>query len=212
MDDWNIDDFNFNDPMDGQWNRHTEMEILLKTFDGTQHLRLHGWLKRNDTLIKMEQFANKGEDYFGSFIIYTTEKTLSKLKEENMEKELFTHIDILSKEIKENTFGIDNIMKLDEGIKEFLFDIAGSMTNPEDMSKFVSRANETTLTLFKKDQRYITEYVETNDMSYENKIKDLDLLINYFEEQERYEDCALLVKVKQKVEKRNILTKIQDNE
>jgi hypothetical protein len=57
------------------------------------------------------------------------------LKEENMEKELFTHIDILSKEIKENTFGIDNIMKLDEGIKEFLFDIAGSMTNPEDMSK-----------------------------------------------------------------------------
>ena len=42
MDDWNIDDFNFDSEMDGQWNRQAQMEILLKTFDGTQHLRLHG--------------------------------------------------------------------------------------------------------------------------------------------------------------------------
>ena len=49
-------------------------------------------------------------------------------------------------------------------------------------------------------------------MSYEHKMKDLDILIQYFEEQERYEDCALLVKVKQKVEKRELLLKIQGNE
>ena len=49
-------------------------------------------------------------------------------------------------------------------------------------------------------------------MTYEHKLKDLDLLIKYFEEQERYEDCALLVKVKKKVEKRNILLKIQGND
>ena len=31
MDDWNIDDFNFNSEMDGQWNRQAEMEVWLKT-------------------------------------------------------------------------------------------------------------------------------------------------------------------------------------
>ena len=212
MDDWNIDDFNYDNPMDGEWNRQAEMEVCFKTYDGTQHLRLHGWLKRNDTLIKMESFANKGDDYFGSFIVYVTEKVLSKLKEENMEKELFTHVDILSREIKENIFELDNVIKLDEGIKEFLFDIAGQLSSPEDIERFVGRANETTVKLFKKNPSYITEYVETNEMTYEHKLKDLDILIQYFEEQERYEDCALILEVKKKVEKRNILLKIQGNE
>ena len=211
MDEWDFN-FDYEHDMDGQWNRQKEIEILLKTFDGAQHLRLHGWLKRNDTLIKMESFANKGDDYFGSFIVYVTEKVLSKLKEENMEKELFTHVDILSREIKENIFELDNVIKLDEGIKEFLFDIAGQLSSPEDIERFVGRANETTLKLFRQNKSYITEYVETNDMSYDNKMKDLDILIQYFEEQERYEDCALLVKVKQKVKKRELLLKMQNDE
>jgi hypothetical protein len=159
----------------------------------------------------MEQFASKGDNYFGSFQVLLESKTLSKLKEDNMEKELFTHIDIISNE--ENTYKIsDNIMKLDEGIKEFLFDIAGNISTPEDITRFVGKANETTLKLFKQDQSYITEYIETNEMSYDNKIKDLNILIEYFEEQERYEDCALLVKVKDKVKTRELLTKIQENE
>ena len=49
-------------------------------------------------------------------------------------------------------------------------------------------------------------------MTYDNKMKDLDILIQYFEEQERYEDCALLVEVKNKVKKREIKLKIQGNE
>ena len=49
-------------------------------------------------------------------------------------------------------------------------------------------------------------------MSYESKLKDLDILIQYFEEQERYEDCALILEVKKKVKKRQLLLKIQDNE
>ena len=107
---------------------------------------------------------------------------------------------------------MDNIIKLDEGIKDFLFDIAGSISSPEDISRFVGRANETTVKLFKKSQTYITEYVETNDMSYDSKLKDLDILIGYFEERERYEDCALILKVKEKVQTRKLLTKIQNNE
>ena len=104
MDEWNFDDFNFDSEMDGQWNRHTEMEICLKTFDGTQHLRLHGWLKRNDTLIKMESFTTELErkhlvdSHFGSFIVYITEKSLKKLKDENLEKGLFMDLEILSNE------------------------------------------------------------------------------------------------------------------
>ena len=216
-DNWDIN-FDYDSEMDGQWNRHTEMEICLKTFDGAQHLRLHGWLKRNDTLIKMESFTTEKErkqkSHFGSFIVYITEKTLSRLKEENLEKGLFMDLEMLSSgERRWTTYkGMDNVMKLDEGIKNFLFDVAGSISTPEDISRFVGRANETTLKLFKKDPVYIKEYVETNEMTYEHKIKDLDILIQYFEEQERYEDCALLVKVRQKVEKRNLLTKIQNNE
>ena len=49
-------------------------------------------------------------------------------------------------------------------------------------------------------------------MSYENKIKDLDILIQYFEERERYEDCALILEVKKKVEKKELLLKIQGND
>ena len=216
-DNWDIN-FDYDSEMDGQWNRHTEMEICLKTFDGAQHLRLHGWLKRNDTLIKMESFTTEKErkqkSHFGSFIVYITEKTLSRLKEENLEKGLFMNLEILSSEEArwEGYKGMDNVMKLDEGIKDFLFDIAGQISTPEDITKFVGRANETTLKLFKKDPIYITEYIETNEMSYEHKIKDLDILIQYFEEQERYEDCALILEVKKQVEKRKLLTKIQGNE
>ena len=218
MDDWNIDDFNFDNPMDGEWNRQAEMEVCFKTYDGTQHLRLHGWLKRNDTLIKMESFTTekerKNESHFGSFIVFITEKTLEKLKEENLEKGLFMDMEILSSgERRFETYkGMDNIIKLDEGIKDFLFDIAGSISSPEDITKFVGKANETTLKLFKQEPSYITEYIETNEMSYENKLKDLDILIQYFEEQERYEDCALLVEVKDKVKTRELLLKIQNNE
>ena len=219
MDDWNIDDFNFDSEMDGQWNRQTEMEVCIKTYDGTQHLRLHGWLKRNDVLIKMEQFTSEKErkstaSHFGSFIVYITENTLEKLKDENLEKGLFMDIEILSSGEKrfETWKGLDRVTKLDEGIKDFLFDIAGSISSPEDISRFVGRANETTLKLFKKDPVYITEYVETNEMSYKHKIKDLDILIQYFEEQERYEDCALILKIKEKVQTKQLLIKLQNNE
>lgn len=56
----------------GKWHRHRELEVYLTTFDGAQHLRLHGWLKRNDTLIKAENISN-GDDHFGTFMVYITE-------------------------------------------------------------------------------------------------------------------------------------------
>ena len=49
-------------------------------------------------------------------------------------------------------------------------------------------------------------------MAYKDKIKDVNMMIEYFEEREKYEDCALLMKIKQRIEKRQLLTKIQGNE
>ena len=209
-------DMNFDDDsdMDGQWNKPNEMEIYLTTYDGAQHLRLHGWLKTNNTTIKAEQFASKGDGHYGGFVVFIKSKTLELLKEENLEIGLFVDLEIISEEETKTFHLTDNIMKLDEGIKSFLFDLASgtSLSSPEDVDHFVERANETTVELFKRSPSYITEYIETNDMSYKSKMKDLDILIEYFEQQERYEDCALLVKVKQKVEKRELLLKIQGNE
>ena len=210
-DNWDTN-FDYEHDMSGQWDNSKELEIYITTYDGAQHLRLHGWLKKNKTTIKMEHHASsKDEGYFGGFEVYISENLLERLKEDNLENGLFTDIEILSRR-ETKTFSMDNITKLDEGIKDFLFDIAGSISSPEDITKFVGKANETTLKLFKQKQSYITEYVETNEMSYEHKMKDLDILIQYFEEQERYEDCALLVKVKQKVKKRELLLKMQNDE
>ena len=47
------------DDIMGRWNRHRELEVFLTTFDGAQHLRLHGWLKRHDVLIKSENIVDK---------------------------------------------------------------------------------------------------------------------------------------------------------
>ena len=44
-----------------KYERHREFEVYLTTYDGTQHLRLHGWLKRNDVLIKAETIQNESD-------------------------------------------------------------------------------------------------------------------------------------------------------
>ena len=49
------------------YKRHREFEVHLVTYDGQQHLRLHGWLKRNDVIVKAESI-NKKEDSFGTFL------------------------------------------------------------------------------------------------------------------------------------------------
>ena len=76
----------------GKWHRHRELEVYLTTFDGAQHLRLHGWLKRNDVLIKAENIQDI-EDMFGTFMVYITENQLEKLKENNTESSLFLDLE-----------------------------------------------------------------------------------------------------------------------
>ena len=184
----------------GKFHRHREMEVYLTTFDGEQHLRLHGWLKRHDTLIKTENIVDK-DDHFGTFMVYITENQLDKLKENNTESSLFMELEVMSTEsdrwnifqgLKKESFKNDL-----EKIQDFMFSF--QIKDKEDIQKFLTQANETSLSLFKKNNDFINDYVETDEMSKKDKLKDLELMIEAFIEEERYEDCALLVKIKNKV-------------
>jgi len=189
------------DDIMGKFNRHRELEVFLTTFDGEQHLRLHGWLKRNDCLIKSENIVDQ-DNYFGVFTVYITENQLNKLKENNTESSLFMELEVMSTEserwnlFQDRTKDKDNIF---ESIQNFMFSF--QIRDKDDIEKFVKQANETSLALFKKNKDFIDDYVKTTEMSAKDKIKDLDLMIEAFVEEERYEDCALLVKIKNKIEK-----------
>ena len=201
MDEWNFDDFNYDDPMDGKWNnRHREFEVHLTTYGGAQHLRLNGWLKRNDVIVKSESIQNqKGALFFGSFIIYINDIMLEKLKEENLDKGLYCDIEVMNGEKERwETYKTYESENLFEKIQDFMF--AFQVKDKKDIEKFLNDANNTSIALFKSSKSFVKDYIETKEMSYTDKIKDMDLMIESFEKEERYEDCAFLVKIKNKIE------------
>ena len=71
----------------------------------------------------------------------------------------------------------------------------------------MTQANETSLALFKKNDDFIDDYVKTKEMSKKEKLQDLELMIEAFVEEERYEDCALLVGIKEDVKEHYKLKK-----
>ena len=185
-----------------KFNRHRELEVFLTTFDGAQHLRLHGWLKRNDTLIKAENIADN-DDHFGTFMVYITENQLNKLKENNTESSLFMDLEVMSTESERwNLFQDikdkekDNII---DKIQDFMFSF--QIRDKDDIEKFLKQANETSLKLFKRNSDFINDYVTTKELSYKDKLRDIEAMIEAFVEEERYEDCALLVKIKDRIKK-----------
>ena len=158
----------------GRYKRHRELEVCLTTFDGEQHLRLHGWLKRNDVIIKSENIV-KQDDYFGVFTIYTTENQLNKLKDQNRERSLFMDLEVMSTESKRwnlfQDFNKDND-KIANIMQNFMFSF--QIKDKKDIEKFLKQANETSLALFKKNKEFITDYVETKEISAKDKLKDLE--------------------------------------
>tara|TARA_R110000765_G_scaffold7138_2_gene23326 strand:- start:371 stop:814 length:444 start_codon:yes stop_codon:yes gene_type:complete len=138
-------------------------------------------------------------------MVYITENQLNKLKENNTDSGLFMELEVMSSEsdrwnifqgLKEDSLK-DNLKNDLEKIQDFMFSF--QIRDKEDIQKFLIQANETSLALFKRNNDFIDDYVKTNEMSKEDKIKDLDLMIEHFQEEERYEDCALLVKIKNKI-------------
>ena len=196
-----------------KYKRHREFEVHLLTIDGAQHLRLHGWLKRNDVLIKSETI-HKNKDSFGRFMIFINDIMLEKLKEENYERGLFLDIDVMNGE-SERWNLIKGIEKektenLFEKIQDFMFSF--QIRGKEDIEKFLKQANETSLALFKRNNDFIDDYVTTKDLTYKDKLRDIELMIEAFVEEERYEDCALLVKIKDKIKKYYNKQKIESYE
>ena len=204
-----------------------ELEVYLTTYDGAQHLRLHGWLKRNSILIKSETI-NKTETTFGMFMVYVGNDILDKLKKANLEQGMYCDMDVMGNEssrldlfkrsnpeIKfddeidddsnfprnEDGFDIDKLEDIDKyssSIKSFMFSL--DLQSPEDIDNFIKQANETSLKLFKREDEFTEEYIQTNALSTKEKIKDIEIMIEYFiENGERYEDCALLHKIKTKI-------------
>ena len=188
------------DDIMGKWHRHNEMEVYITTFSGEQHLRLHGWLKRNDVLVKTETIPDN-DDHFGVFMVYITENQLNKLRDQNKTNSLFLDLEVMSTESERwNIFqGLkkDSLTSDIEKIQDFMFSF--QIRDKADIQKFLTQANETSLALFKKNNDFIKDYVETSEMTKKDKLKDLELMIEAFVEEERYEDCALLVKIKNKV-------------
>ena len=185
------------------YKRRREFEVHLVTYDGEQHLRLHGWLKRNDVIVKAESI-NKKDDSFGTFTIYINDKMLENLKVDNLERGLYCDIDVMNGENErwgllrniEHSQQQENLL---DKIQNFMFSF--QIKSKEDISKFLKQANETSLKLFKQDKSFIIDYVETKEMSKKDKLRDIEMMIDAFVEEERYEDCAFLVKIKNKIKK-----------
>ena len=206
-----------------------ELEVYLTTYDGAQHLRLHGWLKRNTILIKAETIA-KTKDHFGMFMVYINDEMLEKLKKTNREQGMYCDLEVMGNESSrwnsykrqnpldwgdlddeldkdsnfprnEDGLDIDRLEEIDKyssSIKSFMFSL--DLKSPEDIDNFIKHANETSLKLFKREDEFTEEYIQTNALSTQEKIKDLEIMIEYFVENgERYEDCAILYKIKTKI-------------
>ena len=208
-----------------------ELEVYLTTYDGAQHLRLHGWLKRNSILIKSEMISRNG-DIFGTFMVFIGQKMLEKLKIANVEQGMYCDLEVMSSESSrwnlfkresevdwgkinknlddldingnfkvdkdDNFFNLEDLNKRHDSIKKFMFSL--DLQSPETIDAFVKSANETSLKLFKQGGEFVKEYIKTNAMSAKEKIQDIDIMIEYFiEKGERYEDCSILQKVKEKI-------------
>ena len=193
-----------------EYKRHREFEVHLTTFDGAQHLRLHGWLKRNDVLVRSEGIqGQKGALFFGSFIILINDIMLERLKEDNMDRGLYCDINVMNTE-SDRWDTYKKPENLFNKIQDFLFSF--QLKDKNDIQAYIEEANNTSLALFKKSKTFIDDYVETREMSYEEKLKDLDLMIESFVEEERYEDCAFLVEIKDKVKLHYIKQKLRTDE
>lgn len=171
-----------------------ETEICLLTYDGAQHLKLHGWLKRHKVPIRAENIVNE-DDCFGTFTVIISDDSFYDLEEENTEKALFMDLQIISKK-GGSRLGEINKESL-ENLKSFIFKF--EVKDPEEIDDFLSQTNETSLALFRRNDDFIEDYVQTLEMEGDDKIKDINFMISYFLKDERYEDCALLQDIKKRV-------------
>ena len=108
---------------ESRWPRSNETEICLLTYDGAQHLKLHGWLKRHKVPIRAENIVNE-EDCFGVFTVIINDDSFYELEEENTEKALFMDLQIIDSKKKDKPdifFNPNNFITLSVGLKLLVF-------------------------------------------------------------------------------------------
>ena len=172
------------------------IEVCLTTEDGIQHLRCHGWLKREKYLIKSEQVFRKGSEDFGMFVVVMSNDDLYEIIE--YKGDMFTSFEVMSREEERwNTYKKKRDKDFINNISTFMFSLAPE--NKIDIDDFIAKANEATLNMFKTSNEFRGDYVMSTFMTIEEKINDLDALIEFFEARERYEDCAYILKIKDKI-------------
>ena len=172
------------------------IEVCLTTEDGIQHLRCHGWLKRQKILVKAEQVFGKGSNDFGMFIIVIPSEELYELMD--LKDDMFSSFEVMNQEEERwNTYKKKKDKDFIQNISNFMFSLAPE--NKIDIDDFVAKANEATLKMFKTSNEFRGDYVVNDFMTVEEKINDLDMLIKFFEQKERYEDCSYLLQIKDKI-------------
>ena len=172
------------------------IEVCLTTEDGIQHLRCHGWLKREKYLIKSEQVFRKGSEDFGMFVVVMSNDDLYEIVE--YKGDMFVSFEVMSKEEERwNTYKKKKDKDFIQNISSFMFSLAPE--NKIDIDDFIAKANEATLKMFKTSNEFRGDYVMNDFMTVEEKLNDLDALIEFFEIRERYEDCAYLMKIRDKI-------------
>jgi len=172
------------------------IEVCLTTEDGIQHLRCHGWLKRQQILVKTEQIFGKGSNDFGMFIIVIPGEELYEIMD--LKDDMFSSFEVMNQEEERwNTYKKKKDKDFIKNISSFMFSLAPE--NKIDIDDFISKANEATLKMFKTSNEFRGDYVVNDFMTVEEKINDLDMLIEFFEQRERYEDCGYLLQIKDKI-------------
>ena len=132
-------------------------------------------------------------------MVYINDIMLEKLKEENYERGLFCDIEVMNTESDRwDLFQNNKKENLLQKIQDFMFSF--QIKDKEDIEKFLKEANNTSLSLFRKNDDFVKDYVQTKELSYFEKMRDIDLMIESFVEEERYEDCAFLVKIKDRIQ------------
>ena len=172
------------------------IEVCLTTEDGIQHLRCHGWLKRQQILVKSEQVFRKGSEDFGMFIIVIPSEELYEIMD--LKGDMFSSFEVMSKEEERwSSYKKKKDKDFIKNISSFMFSLAPEINI--DIDDFVAKANEATLKMFRTSNEFRGDYVMNDFMTVEEKINDLDVLIKFFEQKERDEDCGYLLQIKDKI-------------
>ena len=64
---------------------------------------------------------------------------------------------------------------------------------------------EDSLKFFMKKKKLRKEYIQTDEITFKDKIQDLDELLEYSELREMYEECSVLLDMKKQIIKNNSL-------